>query len=193
MEEYLIYRKRIRELLDIAQIARDIQEKRYEPRDMLGRGPKRFSEAVGDTIKGLFASLIDPHSQALNVFDVWLALYPEKKDRINKTWSKVKPQVRLIRNYRNDVVAHANKNLRRYVGTQLEVHGGRREIIEAMQEFFSLAAQLMREEATILPEIRSEVDPIIRKSFPRVTDEQRERIKDFFLSDGETAGSEPEG
>jgi len=84
LEEYLIYRRRVRELLDMAQIARDIKMRKYEPRDLLGRGPERFSETVGDALIGLFASLIDTHPATLNVFDVWLALFLEKRGRINE-------------------------------------------------------------------------------------------------------------
>jgi hypothetical protein len=52
LEEYVIYRKRVRELLDMAQIARDIKHRNYKPRDLSGRGPKRFSHAVGNVIMG---------------------------------------------------------------------------------------------------------------------------------------------
>lgn len=191
LEEYLVYRKRIREFLDLAQIATDVKEGKYSPRDLLGRGPERFSEALADVITGLFSSMCDRNASALNVFDVWLVLFPEKKDKINETWEKIEPQVKAVRNYRNDVVAHTNKNLRRYVKARLGFHEKRQEIVEALQKFFGLAAELMRAESTTMPELGTEVDPIIKKIFPALRDQEIQILKDYFLGGGGSADGEP--
>ncbi len=171
LEEYIVYRKRLRELLDLAQIARDIKEGKYQPRDLRGRGPDRFSHAVGNALVGLFASLIDPQEHALNVFDVWVVLFPEKKDRITETWKTVEPHVQLIRDYRNDIVCHANKNLRRQAQTYLNYHKHFRQIVEAMQKVSHLAAELLRDEPSALPKLRSEMEAILDQALaPPVTD-----------------------
>jgi len=181
LEEYLVYRRRLRELLDIVQIARDIKKRKYKPRDFLGRGPKRFSETVGDVIIGLFASLMDPQNHALNVFDVWHILFPERKDKITQTWRRVKPHVQLVRRYRNDVVCHANKNVHRYIETRLRFNESLAEIHDAMQAVIGLAAELRRDEPAVLPNFREEVDPILRNMFPGLRDEQIEGLKVYFL------------
>lgn len=187
IEEYLVYRKRVRELLDMARIATDIKEHKYEPRDLLGRGPDRFADAVGSTIVGLFASLLDPQKHALNAFDVWLVLFPKKKDKINETWDNVKAHVQLIRDYRNDIACHAQKGLRRYVDTVVKFQEARSEIALAMQAVSGLAAELLRDEATVLPSLRAEVDPILRKSFANLTSQQIEELKDYFLQKEQSA------
>ncbi len=181
LEEYLVYRRRLRELLDIVQIARDIKTRKYKPRDFLGRGPKRFSDTVADAIIGLFASLMDPQDHALNVFDVWLFLFPERRDRITNTWRRVKPHVQLVRRYRNDVVCHANKNVHRYIETRLRLNENLAQIHDAMQAVIGLAAELRRDEPVVLPNLREEVDPILGRMFPELGKEQITGLKDYFL------------
>lgn len=185
--EYLIYRKRVRELLDIAQIAKDIKQRVYQPHDILGRGPDRFSETVGDTLMGLFASLLDRHKAALNVFDVWIALYPQMKTEIEGTWKKVEPCVQLVREYRNSVVAHANKDLAQYVKARVRFQEKRQEIIEAMQKFLQLAANLMRQEPVALPALSAEVEPILRKLLPNPRSQSIQGLRNYFLGWGDQA------
>lgn len=179
----------MRGLLDMAQISRDIRDRKYEPRDFLGRGPERFSRTVGNAIMGLFASLLDPQNHALNVFDVWLVLFPAKEDKIKQTWEAVRPHVQLIRNYRNDIACHANKSLRRYAETLLNYHKHLDEIVGAIQRVSILAAELMRDEATALPNLRAELEPILDRAVaplaselrPDQGQEIRAKLKNCFL------------
>jgi hypothetical protein len=191
LEEYVIYRRRVRELLDLAQISRDIRDRNYEPRDFLGRGPERFSHALGNAIMGLFASLLDRQNHALNVFDVWLVLFPAREDKINQTWEVVRPHVQLIRNYRNDIACHANKSLRRQGETYLNHHKHLDEVVGVMQNVSQLAAQLMRDEATVFPNLRVETEPIMNRALAPLVrdfgpDEQPvvlKELKNYFFQD----------
>jgi hypothetical protein len=192
LEEYLIYRKRLRELLDLVQIVSDIKGRKYEPRDLLGRGPERFSETVGSVVVAWFASLMDTRKSTLNIFDVWLALFPAKKDKIAKTWARVEPHVRLIREYRNKIVFHANGNVGQYTKTIDKFQEGRDGIVTAMQAVSSLAAELMRDEPTVFPDLRADVDPILKRSRTDLNDEQIEGLKDYFLQSADD-GANKEG
>lgn len=125
---------------------------------------------------------MDRHQAALNVFEVWLVLFPGKRDKINKTRAKIQPHVGLIRDYRNVIVCHANKSLRRYVETVWKFQGKSKEVVTAMQEFGHLAAELRRDEPTALPTLRTEINPILRAKFPDQSDEQIEGLKSYFLA-----------
>ncbi|MFZ0960660.1 MAG: hypothetical protein WAO35_07115 [Terriglobia bacterium] len=172
LEEYLIYRVRLRELLDMGHIAKGIK---------CLHAPEAFSDTVGHALIGLFASLIDRQNSALNIFDVWLVLFPEKKDRIAETWERAKPHVQLIRDFRNDIACHANKDLRRYIETVVKFHDGQAGIVKAMQEVAKLAAELMRDETNTLPNLRSEIAAILRARFPNLGEEQLAPVVDYFM------------
>jgi hypothetical protein len=182
LEEYLVYRKRVGELLDMIQIARDIKTGTYQPRDLLGRGPERFSIIVRNVVVGLFASLFDPHGSAMNVFDVWLVLFPERKSDIVAAWKRAKPHVQLIRDYRNDVVCHANKSPKRYVKTSTNFEEGISGVHAAMQVVAKLAAELLRGERTAKPPLNEEIRPILKRLWPDLTDEGRNQVENYFLS-----------
>lgn len=128
----------------MVQIATDILDGRYKPKNPLGHGPDEFVRSVGNAFIGLFASLMDRHAEALNVFDVWVALFPEREKRIIETWETMEPHVELVRKYRNDVACHVNKDPRTYLSTRQEFHERRGEVVGAVIAFSKLAAELMR-------------------------------------------------
>jgi hypothetical protein len=49
---------------------------------------------------GLFYSLFDSNSQAINVFNMWIALHPTLKDEILSVWNQIKPLVKVVQKYR---------------------------------------------------------------------------------------------
>jgi hypothetical protein len=124
---------------------------------------------------------MDTRKSTLNIFDVWLALFPAKKDKIAETWARVEPHVRLIREYRNNIAFHANQNVGQYTKTIDKFQEGRDGIVTAMQAVSSLAAELRRDEPTVFPDLRADIDPILKRSRPDLSDEQIEGLKDYFL------------
>jgi len=50
-----------------------------------------------------------------------------------------------------------------------------------MQEFWNLAAELIKEQGRVMPNFRAEVDPFLKKALPAATNEEIERVKDYFI------------
>lgn len=93
-EEYLVYQIRLFEYSEMFQIELDICEGRYEP-TILGHGRAEFATTVRNYLTGIFASLMDRQGGALNVFAVWVELYPEdQKAEIVRVWKAIEPNVR---------------------------------------------------------------------------------------------------
>src|SRR6266403_4518023 len=114
---------------------------------------------------------------SFDVFDVWVVLYPEKEAKIGDIWKKVEPYIQIIRDFRNDVAFHANKNLRRYLKTRGSFYEKRVEIIAAMQEFWGLAAELIKEQDKVLPNFRAEIEPFLKKALPEANSGEIEKLK----------------
>ncbi len=181
LEEYLVYQIRLYEYLHCFQIARDIKDGKYKPESSFGHGPAEFLDTLRTTSYGLFASLMDKHNKALNVFHAWVVLYPKSETRIVEVWKKIEPHVELIRKFRNDVAFHANKNLRRYLKTRGSFYEKRVEIIAAMQEFWGQAAELIKEQDKVLPNFRAEIEPFLKKALPEANSGEIEKLKDYFI------------
>jgi hypothetical protein len=182
IEEYLMYQIRLFEYLQCFQVVSDIERGKYKPQTPLGHGANEFRSTLFNLSIGLFASLIDPQDMAVNVFDVWLALYPKKEQRILDVWKKIKRHIRLISDFRNDVAFHTNKNLRRYLRTRGSFNTKKKEVLSAMQEFWTLAAELRKEQDEALPDFAIEIDPILKKAVPAgASGEQIDKLKSIFF------------
>lgn len=189
LEEYLVYQIRLFEFLHIFQIILDIKEGRYNPTNPMGHGPNDFVRTVRTMSYGQFSSLMDPQNHALNVFDVWVVLFPQKEKEIVETWRMVEPHIQLVRAYRNDVASHANKNFRRYMETRQTFNEKFDEIIPAMQAFWGLAADLIRNQTKALPGFRNEIEPLLRNALPSHSNEQIEQLKDYFVQNEHVPGN----
>jgi len=176
LAEYLVYRRRTYEHLHMFQILLDLKDKTYTPQNSFS---KNFTDTVQHMVLGVFASLMDSHRQALNVFDVWVALYPSEKTRIEETWRRIKPHIKLIRDLRNKVCFHACKNLRDYIKALRTYEENTQVIGGAMAEFGKLAKDLIGKESESLPNLKEEAGPILRKA--GVPEECLEKVVEYFL------------
>lgn len=181
LEEYALYRIRLFEYLHIFQVIDDIMEGRYCPKAELGHGRKQFISTLKSLLTGLFASLIDQNRRALNVFDVWVALFPQNEDRILAVWQKIEPWEELIKDYRNKVAFHVENEIGAYLRTRSEFYRARKEIASAMQEFWGLAAELMKAEPNTLPGFRAALDDVLKREFPDSSSENIEKFKDYVI------------
>src|SRR6267378_2241059 len=57
----------------------------------------------------------------------------------------------------------------------------RKEIVAAMQEFWGLAAKLIKNQGSALPDFRHEIEPPLKKAFPGKTPEELESLKNYFI------------
>ena len=180
LQEYLVYQIRIYEYLHTFQVGLEIFEKKYRPENPLGHGGNEFFGTFRTQSFGMFASLMDPTQHALNVFDVWVNLYPDETERIRALWEKIRPNIHILRAFRNDVAAHVNKNLGRYFSSRERMFECK-ELIAAMQEFWQLSADLIKKQAKAMPNFREEIDPILRKALHKGADDDIEELKDYFI------------
>jgi len=176
LAEYLVYRVRTYEYLQVFQILVDIKDRTYVPEN-------RFSKPVTETLQnillGMFASFIDTSSKALNVFDVWMALYPNEKARIEDAWRKIEPHMGLIRDFRNNVSFHACRNLGEYIKALKSYQENTKLITLSMTEFGKLANDLIVKEPEALPHLKAEAGPILKRA--GVPDEHIGNAEDYFL------------
>lgn len=181
VEEYLSYQIRLYDYLHTVQIILDLKDGVYKPHEILGHGPEYFSETVRNVSYGFFANLMDSQNHALNIFDVWRVLFPDQEKDIVATWERIKPYDQLIKDYRNNVCFHINKDLKTYFAVRRCFRENRPQIMEAMQCFWDLAARLIRLQAVALPDFRSEIHAVLKAAVPDFDEGQLERAKDFFI------------
>jgi hypothetical protein len=102
----------------------------------------------------------------------------------------IEPHIQLIRDFRNDVAFHANKNFRRYLNTRGLFEVKKAEIMPVIAEFWRLQAELMREQPKALPDFSNDIDAILKKAAPKASPEQINRLKSIFIHNKPTTEAE---
>lgn len=84
-----------------------------------------------------------------------------------------------IREYRNKVAFHVTKNLHEYFETRSQFKANSKDIVTAMQEFWQLAAELIRSQDT--DDFRKELEPALKKAFPQADVPALDELKAYFV------------
>lgn len=91
IEEYVVCQVRLYEFLHVFQIATEIIDGKYRPSNEIGHGHGEFIGSLRTASAGLFASLVDRSPDAIDIFDVWLVLFPGKKPKLSKRGKQSNP------------------------------------------------------------------------------------------------------
>jgi len=166
IEQYALYKFRLYDYLRTFQVLIDIMDGCYVPKDEMGHGKEYYISTLKDSLTGLLVSMFDKDRRALNVFDVWAKLFPEKSIRIESVWKQIEQVEQILRDYRNKVSFHIEADLEQYLKTRGEFQTRKGEILVAMQAFNDLAKEVLLAEPTTLSEYRAELGTILRKEFP---------------------------
>lgn len=188
-EAYLVYQLRVREFFQMFHILLDIQNGTYCPES---QGPEPPATIVRTYVTGIIASLVETQTRALNVFDVWEALYPpDVQAEIIRVRNAIEPALNVIRHYRNNVAFHANMKLKEYVKAMQDFHNQLGNVVAAIQEFLGLAEKLIREQGRI-PDYESRLDRALRGVSPHASPEKLQKLKEYFIrGQSEQGGAGP--
>lgn len=162
IDEYLVFQLRLSEFIHLFQIA--IDEKRA-PRTKVSLPYDDVFGTLQSAAGGWFVSLLDKNSSALNIIDVWLVLFPRREAEIRELWDNIAPHVKLLREYRDNVVFHSNKSLKRQFEVRKKFADNRPGITKTFQQFVKLAARLIGEQSEI-PNFNEAVKQRLRFALP---------------------------
>jgi hypothetical protein len=134
-----------------------MKEDRFAPENVMKRGPEHFFSTLQIAAIGWLASLVDKHSSALNVFDLWLRLFPRLRPEIEAVQAAIQPQLDVLHEFRSEVAFHANKSLDRQ--RRAYENATTPEMAAATRRFFDLCIEVIREEDSV-PMLRQEVQKL---------------------------------
>jgi hypothetical protein len=154
IEAYVIYRQRIREWIHLALLFSDLNKNGRCPENVLGETDREFASTLRTALLGWLASLVDKDRRALNVFSVWLTLFPEKKDQIQQVEARIAPYFKKLRDFRNNAAFHASNRIAEHRRVRQAVLG--KDMTTATDKFLHLCIVLLKEEKTV-PRLRAEL------------------------------------
>jgi hypothetical protein len=101
LREYPMYKIRLFEFHNYSNVFIDICEGSFVPINETDT-----KDIMRNVIVGLFFSLFDSNPQAINVFDLWIALHPAYKGEIIGVWKQIEPLAKVIKKYRGALTFH---------------------------------------------------------------------------------------
>jgi len=99
--EYAMYKIRLFEFMNYSNVFIDICEGHYVPLNLIDA-----KDILRNVLIGLFYSLFDSNRDAINVFDMWIALHPELESQIVAVWNQIEPLAKVIKKYSGALTFH---------------------------------------------------------------------------------------
>jgi hypothetical protein len=148
------------ELLHFYLLLFDLQDSGHHPENILGHDGRMFASSMRTVAISWLATFVDQSRNGMNIFDIWRRLFPKHKDEIDKVWAQLRPQLDLIRNFRDRVGFHADTPLR-YFAARDKIRGKNLELQAAMDGFMRLEIALYKCEEEELPDFVSAAEELL--------------------------------
>lgn len=135
--ESIVYAIRIRQFRDLVAAwtpYKDADQEDEQRRDIAGT--LKMATFVW------FTSLMDTQGSAVNVFDVWVTLFPALENEIISVWQRIEPGVRDIKRIRDKTGAHGTKSLTEYIRVRRTPLDTTKAMTVTIEEFLGLARKM---------------------------------------------------
>ncbi|MFY9681750.1 MAG: hypothetical protein WBQ87_04015 [Candidatus Sulfotelmatobacter sp.] len=110
-------------------------------------------ETVRTAALAWFSTVAD--KSGLNIFDLWLRMFPRYQRRITTFRNAIQCQLDKIREFRNNTAFHANPTFAEFFAPRVVVVDDREDIANALKKFLKLAVFLLRREHWADPDLQS--------------------------------------
>src|SRR5271169_3725802 len=108
LRRYMIYRIKLMEWLQVFLLWIGCKEGSVNPPNTMGHDGQDFQETLRTVLLSWLSTIVDTHRDGLNVFDLWLRLYPQHSERISQVRAEIEPQLTVLRDFRDRVGFHAD-------------------------------------------------------------------------------------
>ena len=124
------------------------------PQNEMGHGSAEFATTLQVATLGWLASLVDQNPNALNVFKLWVRLFPSRQSEIEAVRTAIQPHLDTLKKFRDEAAFHANKSFERQRHAYEAVTTP--ELSDATDKFIGLCISLIRAENSI-PVLKEEM------------------------------------
>jgi len=155
---YLTYRCKMNELVHLNYLFLHLKDGGCGER-IVKVTTTQVMETVRRAALAWFSTVAD--KSGLNIFDLWLRMFPRYQRRITLFRSAVQFELDKVREFRNNTAFHANPRFAEFFAPRVVVMDDREEIVLAQQKFLKLAVFLLRREHWADPELQSRMLGVI--------------------------------
>lgn len=153
LRRYFIFRLKLIELFHLHLVWASLADDKFTPENVMDHSGRDFAESVRTAYLSWYCTIVDRTQGGLNVFNVWLELFPRHRDEIERVRDEVEPHLGVLRNFRDKCGFHADTP-RNYFHAKQRVLDNP-QTSRAVQDFLDLAKKLILLEETESPRFRS--------------------------------------
>jgi hypothetical protein len=144
VSHYRVYRRRLEDFLHLSMIWSGIAEGQWVPKNDMGHGKAEFAATLRTVVLGWLATFVDPRDDSLNVFTLWLELFPSRATEIEAVRKEVNPLLGKLKAFRDKVAFHADRRERVHDSVRLALFDPRLATLQ--DRFLRLAVDLLNDE-----------------------------------------------
>jgi|SRR6516162_5551247 hypothetical protein len=154
--DYLTYRFKLNELIHLHFLFHALNDGNCG--ESINGIPKdQVLMSVRTAAVAWFATMMDTHRDGLDIFKLWLKMYPQYQNRINLYHSLVDPHLKLIRTFRNRTAFHAQSGFVDFFEPRVRFQEKAKDIARGVQKFLDLAKFLIKRERQCEPNFYSRI------------------------------------
>jgi hypothetical protein len=158
ISDYLTYRFKLNELIHLHFLFHALNDGSCGD-SINGISKEQVLISVRTAAVAWFATLVD--RRGLDIFKLWLKMYPQYQKRINLYRSLLEPHLQLTRRFRNKTAFHAQRNFVDFFEPRVRFLEKAKEIGKGVQKFLDLAIFLIKREHQCDPDFYSRILGVI--------------------------------
>lgn len=156
--DYLSYRFKLNELIHLHFLFHALHDGSCGE-SICGVSKEQLIESVRTVAVAWFATVVDKNG--LDIFTVWLKMYPQYQKRIKFYRSLLEPHLQLIRRFRDRTAFHAQPKFAEFFEPRLRFLEKAKDIAKGVQQFLDLAKFLIKREHLCDPNFSSRILDVV--------------------------------
>lgn len=156
LRRYFIFRLKLIELFHLHLVWCSLVDDKFTPENVMEHSGRDFAESIRTAYLSWYCTIVDQTRGGLNIFNLWLELFPRHRDEIERVRKEVEPHWEVLKNFRDKCGFHADTP-RNYLLAKQKVLDTP-QTAKAVQDFLDLAKTFINLENEELSDFVPEVE-----------------------------------
>ena len=157
LHRYVIFKMKLIELLHLHLVWKALNDDLFTPPNVMGHDGTDFADTLRTVLLSWYMTLVDKNG--LDVFPLWLELFPKHRKRIENLRNETDPQLNILREFRDRVGFHGDTP-GKYFNARKKLKMSHADISAALQKFLDLAVFLAKREEKELSDFVPEAESL---------------------------------
>lgn len=156
LRRYFVFRLKLIELFHLHLLWCSLADDKFTPENVMEHSGRDFAESVRTALLSWYCTIVDQTRGGLNIFNVWLEVFPNRQQEIERVRQEVEPHWEVLKTFRDKCGFHADSPRNYFLAKQKVLDNP--QTAKAVQDFLDLAKTLINAEETELQDFVPEVE-----------------------------------